>query len=255
MVKGKKEKEGGIGLGPSTFVEGTGLISDVDAAFKEVEFVLWDYNGKIPEPAPALRALLGVEGEEVEQYWSAGSAREFVPSDDGKMLLPVGSQAGLNKNCNAVQLLQSIADAGFEDAEHKIEDDISIFEGMIAHVVRVPAPKRPGLAKPARADGRVYEDQVLVVDSIIKLPWESEKGKKAAPKEETEAGPLEDKATATVLEVLEKHKSVDKKQLVGFAHSVLKGDSDRSAIITMIYKDEFLKDGPWSFDDGVVSGG
>ena len=108
VTKGKKKEEGGIGLGPSSFVEGTGLISDVDAVFSEVEFVLWDYNGKIPEPAPALKVLLEVEGEGVEQYWSAGSAKEFLPSDDGKMLLPVGSQTGLNKNSNVVQLIMSL---------------------------------------------------------------------------------------------------------------------------------------------------
>lgn len=254
MVKKEKEEEGGIGLGPSSFVEGTGLISDVDAVFTDVGFVTWDYRGKSPE-SPALRAVLRVEGEDpVEQYWSAGSLKEFLPSDDGKMLLPVGSQTGLNKSCNVVQLIMSLIDAGFP--EDKIQDDISVLEGLQAHVVRVPAPKRPGLVKQPRADGKVYEDQVLVVDTIIKLPWEAEKGKKAAPAEAgPTAEPIEDEATATVLEILEKHKSVDKKALVGHAHSALKGNSDRSAIITMIYKDEFLSNGPWEFDGKVVSGG
>src|SRR3990167_6088446 len=137
------------GLKPSEFVEGGGVVSDVDVGLKEVAFVLWDYNGRAPVRNPAIMAkMVEDEGTEHVQYWSAGQSKDWMPSEDGKKLVAVGSGSGLNSGSNAGILLTSIVNAGFP--EDKIGDDITVFQGMRCHVIRVPAPKR-GIVKEPRA--------------------------------------------------------------------------------------------------------
>jgi len=254
MVR-KPEEKGGVSLDPSTFTEGTGLLNDVDAEWKECKFVMWDYNKRIREEVPALMVALQTDDELVEQYWSAGNAKDWVPSSDGKRLLPIGLATTINKASNMAHLMGSLVEAGFP--RDKIQDDISVFEGMLTHMIRIPAPKRPGLKKAPRADGREYEETILVVDSIKKMPWEAEekaaaKGKKGPPKGAREGDPVYEKAVETVGKILKEHGPVDKKQLASLAFNELKTDADRNAIVQLVYKDDFLQGGPWQFEDGMV---
>ena len=163
-----------ISLKPSEATAG-GLVSDITAEVVESKFASWDYNGTQPEPVPAMKwGMKDVDsGEEHEQYWSVGAAKDWVPSADGKSLIPTGSQTSLKKGSNGVMVLESIVNSGFP--EDKIGTDISVFQGMVCHMVRIPAPVRGGLAKKPRADGKDYEATVLVVDRIDKFPWEAKK--------------------------------------------------------------------------------
>ena len=241
------------GLKPSEMVEGGGLISDVDVTFAEVRFEMWDYNGTVPVANPAIKAkLVEVEGgAEFIQYWSAGQSKDWMASEDGKRLVSVGSGAGLNSGSNAGILITSIVNAGFP--EDKIGDDISVFDGMKAHVIRQAAPKR-NIQKAPRADGRVYEDTVLVVSKVLQLPWEKKGG--AASGTTTTSGDISEKVTGIVLEVLGANNgTLPKQQLVTKVFQHAKSDSDRNKIVQMVHKDEFLKAGPWSYEGGVVTAG
>lgn len=245
----------GIGLKPSEFVEGGGLLDNVTAKIKTARFVTWDYGGKGPS-SPALKLVLDVDGDEAEQYWSAGKADDWQPSKDGLTLVSIGSAKGLNKGSNLGIFLISIIEAGFP--EDKLDDDCSIFEGMEAHFVRVPAPKRNVVAQP-RADGKTFEQTILVVDKIVKMPWESKKtagkatGKAAAATEAgTDVGQL---AVDTVMELLaEAGGSVTKAELSKAVFAKMKTDPNRNAIVQMVYKDEWLGDDkPWAFDGKTIS--
>lgn len=250
----------GVGLAPSSMVEGGGLLSDIDVTIKEASFVMWDYAGKKPIPVPAARFLMADgEGVDHEQYWSAGSGK-FAPSPDGSRLVPLVGDAAINSGSNFALLIQSIVNAGFP--ENRLEDDITIFQGMKAHMERVAAPRR-NIQKAPRADGKVYEDTVLIVTKIIKLPWEAagkggSKAKptgKAAPAEPEEGGEdeMSGLAMTTVMGLLTEKGRMTKQQLLGAVFQALKEDPNRNAIVQVINQDEFLKGGPWTYAKGSLS--
>lgn len=257
-------KEKGVGFRPTDFTEGGGLLDDANVIWEKCEFVLWDYNGNGPQ-TPALRIDMKHEDEDIEQYFSAGKAEDWTPSKDGTKLIPIGNATGINRRSNLAILITSLIDAGFP--EDKIEDDCTVFEGLVCHMVRKPAEKRPGLVRTPRADGKVFEQTNLVVDEIQKLPWEKGKGKASAKdkksgggvkEEETTADDeqsVEEEAIAVVMEILEANpKGVDKKKLAAQVFSKVKSSPNRNAISQLVYKDSFLSSGPWSFEDGIVGG-
>jgi hypothetical protein len=262
------KSKGGVSFRPDSYVEGGGLLGDVDVTFVSCEFLLWDYNGNSPNSVPAFKAELEVDGQEehVEQYFSCGKDTDWEPSEDGKSLVPIGKATGLNKNCNFAMLVNSMIEAGFP--ADKIDNDCSIFEGLVAHVVRVPEPKRPGLVRQPRADGKEYEKTIMVVDSIIKLPWEGKNAKKgtgaakkgttaAKGKEAEETGgddEIKEKVQGAIMEILAKNpKGIDKKKLAGEVFKYFKDDPDKQACVKLAYDDDFLGDGMWTYEDGKVS--
>lgn len=243
------------GLKPSQFVEGGGLVSDVDVVLQEVAFVMWDYNGTLPTANPAIKAkMVEEDGTEHEQYWSAGQAKDWVASDDGKRLVAAGNSSGLNSGSNAGILLTSIVNAGFP--EDKIGDDITVFKGMKCHVIRQAAPKR-GIVRAPRADGRVFEDTVLVVSKIHQLPWERKGAATTTAATATGTdGSLAEKATGLVMEILASEgKAIPKQQLVTKLFQHVKADPDRNKLVQLVHQDSFLGAGPWTYDKGMVSTG
>lgn len=262
----------GISLKPSEATQG-GLLDNVNAEVKECSFVLYDYNGKVPTPNPALRMLLkdADTGEEYEQYWSIGNSKDWVPSENGKELVPVGSASSLKTNSNGMVFLTSLVNAGFP--EDKIGDNVGVFEGMVAHFIRVAAPKRTGLEKQKRDDGKDFEATILTVDQITKLPWEKAKaagapggakagagagaGAKAGTSTTTTATSSPDlaaKAQELVMQVLsENPDGITRKDLPTKIFQKVGSDPDRNAIVTLVFKEEFLSNGPWAYADGKVS--
>lgn len=243
------------GLRPSQFVEGGGLVSDIDVVFEDVRFVMWDYNGTLPTANPAIKAkMVEEDGAEYEQYWSAGQHKDWVASEDGRKLVAVGNSSGLNSGSNAGILLTSIVNAGFP--EDKIGDDITVFKGMKCHVIRQAAPKR-NIARAPRADGRVFEDTVLVVSKIHQLPWERKRA--ATPTTTATAaadGSLAEKATGLVMEVLTAEgKAIPKAQLVTKVFQLAKTDPDKNKLVQLVHTDAFLSAGPWQYQQGMVSAG
>jgi hypothetical protein len=259
----KQEQKAGASLRASDMVEGGGLLDDVEATITNIRFALWDYGGRVADQIPAVEVELETDnGEKATQYWSAGKSKDWVPSADGRRLEPIGNAKGINVSSNAGILLTSIVNAGFP--EDKIGDDISVFEGMVAHFIRVPAPKRSGLAKAPRADGRDFgEATILTVDKIVKLPWEkgkvarggaTSKASGAGARAPEQAQDLTTKATETAMAILADNPGgIPKAKLATTVFQSLKDDPDRNAIVQIVYKDDFLSAGPWKFEKGVVS--
>ena len=168
-------------LNPETFTEGGGLIDDVDVVFEECSFTMFDYNGKVVPGVPSLKVEMSCEDfdDNIEQFFSMGSSKDWIPSEDGSQLISVGSVTSIRMTSNGGIFLKSLIDAGFPVDE--LGDDITVLNGLQAHVIRVPAPKRPGLKKKVRDDGKEYEETILIVSEIIAMPGEKKKPK-GAPK-------------------------------------------------------------------------
>jgi hypothetical protein len=169
-----KQKSGGISLRPSD-AEATGLLNDIDAKITAAVFEMYDYGGDYDEN-PALHLTLEDEdGNEHEQYWSAGSSERLLPNDDGTKLIPAeGKKAkGTGKKTNLFKLLQSLEKADFDFDKADIDSDITNLVGLEAHWERIPSGSK-------KDDGS--DADVLVVTEIKKNPWD--KGGKSKPKKD-----------------------------------------------------------------------
>lgn len=251
----------GISLKPEDAIQG-GLLQDVTVEITTARFEQWDYNGKV-QPVPSLH--LGMKdtesGEVYDQYWSSGSGKDYVPSEDGKNLIPTGSQTGLRKSSNCYLLMESVVSSGFP--VDKLGNDISVLEGMVAYMVRVPAPEHKGLEKKTREDGKVFEQTVMVVGKIIKLPWEAAKpagapgkgagaakpgaGKSAAtpaapstPAAEG-AGDVAALATETIFGVVAASGPIKKANLPTTVYKALAGNPLQNKVMAMVGKPGFLE--------------
>ncbi len=264
-------KQAAASLDPNDFVEGGGLIDDVDVTFKECVFDMFDYNGKVVPGVPSLKIDMVMEDdEEATQYYSMGSGNDWIPSEDGSQLMAVGKASSIRMTTNGGIFLKSLIDAGFP--VDKLGDDITVLDGLQAHVIRVPAPKRPGLKKQDRDDGKKFEETILIVGEIITLPWEKSKPKgaptkKAAPKGKAvpkgsakskgkakpePEGDVNDAAVVAVLSILESEGTITKKELPSKIFQTEKENPDRNAIVKAVFDDAFLAAGPWDYEDGTL---
>lgn len=250
----------GLSLKPSEMQAGGGLWSDIDATITGAKFMITTFDGKVPEGRVVLELNVDDDaGEGHEQMLSCGNGK-FTPSEDGGTLEGSGK---INNGSNFGQFIISMVNAGFP--ENKLDDDIGILVGTKAHFERVAAPKRSGMTKAPRADGKTYEDTILVVTKILQLPWDAPKkgkamakvaGKPAAGKAAVKGtdNDVASEATDAVMEVLSGNpEGMTKQQLAKALFQVVKGNTNASAIVKMCYDEEFLGSGPWSFEDGVVS--
>ena len=261
-------------LKPSDMTEGGGLLNDLNLKWTNVGFVLWNYNGKAPTNSPALKVtLVDEDGDESEQYWSAGDVKNWVPSPDGKRLQSVSSVEKQNISTNMGILVKSLVDSGFD--QDLIVDDVSIFEGLVAHMIQVPAPKRGGtMARAPRADGRTFEATILVVDSIVTMPGEKRAARRGAtgvriPAASTKTAPaaasdraLEATAVNTLKKILEDNLGTHpdgllKAELPRLVFDKLRANKElRNSVTTMVNDDDFLTgegEGVWEYADGKVS--
>lgn len=262
----------GVSLKPCDATAGGGLLDDEDVKVVESKFTMFDYSGKA-QPVPAIMWKLdrGDGSEPVAQYWSVGKGVDWMPSDDGKELLPIGKATQLVESSNGVLLLSSVVNAGIP--ESKIGADVSIFEGMECHMNRVAAPERKGLVS------KKENQTILVVTKIHKLPWEkaaakgggkTAKGKPAGGGGRATKGSkapatadIDGIATEFILNILANDETmaqfpdgIPKAKLAPQAFATFPADDpNRGAVVKKVFEDAFLNAGPWAYTGGKISMG
>jgi hypothetical protein len=268
-----------VSLLPDSFVEGGGLWDNKDVRWTNPRFVSdWTYQGKMKATPAFVVSLVGLDdGEEIEQAWSVGSADDYKASVDGKKESREGDYligSALKKSSNFVILVNSIIDAIPADQKEDVMQKLlgankaSAFEGMEAHMVRQKVD-RPGLVKAPRADGKVFDSTVPVVDVILKFPWDKKappgvKGKataaKAAAKAPAKAAPaeaasddLDQKAIMEIGQILAKNPDgMERTACSQEIFKAIKVPKERNLIVAKIYDPEWLEanaeDGGWVFD-------
>lgn len=271
-------------LNPDDFIQG-GLLDDVDVVFKECRFVEYDYEGKSEKPALCLLVVMEhtEDGKTIEsnQYYSAGSLDRFQPSEDGTHAVSVGGAKGLALGTNIAALLKSLKDAGFPMDKFG-NGDMSVLDGMLAHINRIPQQERKGLAN-QQVNDKGFARTVAIVTKIHKMPWEKVAGGKraaaaptsinkgktaaAAPAQEEAAnddgGDEEQELYTAAAEVLttvlgEKGGSVKKASLAPASFKHLKElPEQRSAILKLFADSKWLEEQGenygWSFDGTTVT--
>ncbi|MGR3295840.1 MAG: hypothetical protein ACUZ8A_06400 [Candidatus Bathyanammoxibius sp.] len=238
----------GISIRPGDAVEGGAVPVDRNLTWKECRFNLFDYkkgDGTIvtkPDGTPATTTALRVtlvddDGTEMEQQYSAGDPERFVPSEDGKTLVAVGSAVALSKSSNLYLLLNALVNAGFPENKIPEDGDCSVFEGLYAYHIGMPMPERSGLtvAEPA-AGGR--KRIISVPSEIHTLPWDAKKATKgrraAAAATEAEVTDATADAVALVTSLLANSESVTRQAV---ATAAIKGK--QKAVAKLVFTDEF----------------
>jgi hypothetical protein len=248
------KKMRGASLNPDDAGAGGLAIDDVDCTIQECRFVDdFDYGGKVSPMPLSLRVTFSSEAfaEPQVQHFSAGSLDRFVPSDDGLVAEPAEGQDQdilLIKTTNALLFITSLTDNGFP--KDKIADEVDVFEGTDVHVRQIPRPKMRGIDKEGGP-----EKTILAVTKIHKLPWEKKgKGKKGgkAKKEETveASAEISEKALEVVMAAVSaSDNGILKKDLLVEVFKAMAKDEDRTAVVNLIKKGDFLSEGPWTYDE------
>ncbi len=246
-------------------VSGGAFIDDIVVKFTNCRTEVTDYEGRAKTAVPAFVAdLMDPEDDSVEAligYWKAGDATAWGVDDNG--FVSIGKSEQLNEKAKFIQFVISCVNSGF-DAD-KIENDVSVFEGMIAHVITIEETYKD---LKDEETGKDVKSQIIIVDRIDELPYKTKK-KKAGSKKDTKKAADKDKtgtsadsdtiaATQFVMDALDKAGDVGipKKELskLAFTSKDISGDLQKE-IIKLTYSDEFLDDEkrPWSYEDGILT--
>jgi len=259
MEKGKEK----VSFNP-TNITTAGFIDDVTVKFVNCRAENTDYEGRGSMIIPAFVADLQDPDDENNvqtQYWKAGDPEHWEADENG--FAAIGTKTKLNGKSKFVQFVLSCVNSGF-DAE-KIENDVTVFEGMVAHVISIEETYK-GLKND---DGTDRTGNNLIVDRIEVLPYEKSKGKTSKKsgggKKETAVesdggvGGGDANADAAIAFVMGKlaeagEDGVAKKDLFkqAFADPDLKKAKINQDVSKLVYMDEFLSSGPWTYEDGIV---
>lgn len=231
-----------VSLKPSDAIHGGGMVPEGDYEITDAKFAMWDYAGTRPIPVPAL----GVEFKNVEeqvwtQYYSAGDAKNFVPSEDGKRLKKIGTAGGLNDQSNCYAFMASVVNAGL--SEDKLGNDISIIIGMKVLVSHQVTQERE-IRGQKRGAGTI-----AVIGKIHSMPGEKSKTAAKKPAAKAAAAPngnegvLRPKAVEVLTAVLREtpNHQMERKALSSAVYKKIPGtDSDRGDVLNLVIREEFL---------------
>ena len=239
----------GVSIRPSDFVEGGAVPVDRNLVWEKCRFALFDYtkkDGTVVATTTSIELhLKDDDGQEFVQNYSVGDPERFLPSTDGKTLVAVGAAQALSKSSNAYLLLNALINAGVP--ENKLSEDISVLDGLYAHHIGLPEPKRAGLARVV-AEGAVARERVISVpDRILSAPWD--KGGKGKSKATVKAAAvmtedegdsdISSKALAFVAKHLDGDGNTTRQKLAVAVFKDLAKDPDKDAIAGLIFKPEF----------------
>lgn len=226
--------EEGLSTRPSDAIEPGIVPVDCNMEVKDAEFTIWDYQGKGQQTVAAKLTLVDDEGAEYEQYYSVGPPDKFVPSGDGKMVLPATDTVkGISTTCNYMDFQNGLISAGFP--ENKLGTDISVIVGLYAHWIGKPQRERKGIPGGTMP--------LPVPDKVLRLP--GEKGGKTAAAPKTAAPAAE--ASADVIgalvelakEVVEEQGGTTTfKKLAAEIYSRRADDPNKDAMLEAVFGDE-----------------
>jgi len=261
------KRERGVSINPEDFSKG-GVLNDVDVEFVETRFMtgedaaeLCDNLDKYTNYEETLFLVVKLKTQDGEAYepWSSGKLDYFEPRMEGRIAKPVGTAEKLSDSCNAYTLLASILNAGFP--RDQFDDDVSIFDGMMAHLIRVEQPKRAGLDGDSGKTRTVLTVENIHEDSPVGVPGKK-RGRKAKPKAVAKASEGEDDfdeiASTTIVEILIDADGgpVKRTSLFGRMLKVLQKShpDDFKDIIKVASEEDFLeRSNDWDFDGKALS--
>lgn len=250
-------KQRGVSINPEEFSQGGGL-NDVDATVKTLRFMTGEDAAELCENLHKYTAyeetLFGVahfktSDGDAHESWSAGKLDYFKPSSDGKRAVPVGTAEKLSNSCNLYTLLASIINAGFP--RNEFDDDLSIFDTMIVHLINAEQPKRVGLEggdsklRTVLTVESIHEDSPVGRGKKPKGKGKASKAKAAESESESDGEDYAEIAADTIVKILTDADGgpVKRTSVVGRMLKILKKShpDDFKAIIQATNEEDFFK--------------
>lgn len=228
-----------ISISPEDAIEGGAIPVDRNLRIKDARFMVWDYQGKAPPTTAARITLVDDESGEFTQYYSAAQPNKFVASQDGKTLIPVGTDDKLVVSSNFMILMTNLVSAGFPEPKLK-PGDISVLNDLYAYWTGIPAPKRIGLKQLPGQQADDRERIILVPKTILALPGQkAKKGKAAAPVTATASAPVTAAAPAAAAVESDSETDVVMQQAVDFVKKTVaeQGTVTRTMLATRVFRD------------------
>lgn len=241
---------------------GGGILADNNVRFDKVYFGMEDYGGKGQASVVALKIEytdldtdLSADpgtGKKYQQSWSIGATSDCVPSDDGKQL--IGTKPP-KESSNYGMFMTGLANAiGGDEFNSQITDDITVLQGMEAHMFQQPDSRPTAKPKKDAKTGREYPATIPMVDTVMVKPWDK-KGKKAAATPDAQSVDVNDLATKYIKEVLIENPAGLSRQDVVVKVFQKESDNDTKAkLAALISQDDAFVSGidGVTFADGVM---
>ena len=235
-----------ISIKPSEATEGSAVPVDRNLRVAEARFALFDYQGKAPPTTAAKVTLVDDDNVESIQHYSVGDPSRFVPSQDGKTVIPVGTATTLAKSCNFMILMDNMVSAGFP--ENKLGADITAIEGLYAYWIGVPEPKRSGLSRTEEQAKKAESRVICVPSQIHNLPGEKKGAAKVKPKAgaavvapvDTEGKSVTDMAVEFIGKVVDETGSATRQVIATRVFTDLAADPNRDAIAQAVFAPESM---------------
>lgn len=243
-----------ISLSPDDATQG-GLIDDIDVEITDAATCEWDYNGQ-QEAGPALAIeFTDPNGATHAQYYSAGKAIDWSPTENGEGFQAVSGKTGFNNSTNLMKFFTSLVEAGYPK-ESLAAGNVKVLIGLKCHINQV-VQERKGLVRTGKNADR--PTTALLVTKIHSLPGADTKsaskaatttkaavgGKangKAAP---TPAADVNDEIDTTltekILEALAETDPLPKKSLLQIASAAFKGTPSHAKAIGRVNQADFIK--------------
>lgn len=263
------KKQEYVSINPADAVSG-GWLDEAIVEFNKVRFAIWDYDKGMHQATFIKMDLTKEEdGSEHTQYLRFAADQEFVPSEDGKHLIKVGSRESLIDSTAGMLFLTSAINAGFPSAQ--LTTSPATMDGLVARLHLVDPPSNWQNMEKDK-DGK--KKQVLQIAEIIAYPGEKKGGKKGGTgkkggvkdkestttKDSSSAGSPDAEAAAKmfIMKTLAKDSEVAQKDLptMAFQDETLAKDSElQLAVMDLVFDDKFHEGKPWKLEDGIISKG
>jgi hypothetical protein len=225
-----------ISLSPDDFTQG-GLIDDIDVEIIDAASCEWDYNGQ-QAAGPALAVQFqDPNGQTHDQYYSAGKAEDWSPSEDGHGFISVSGKTTVNTSSNLAKLFASMVEAGFPK-ELLASGDVKVIIGTKCHVNQV-AQERKGLIRTGKNADR--PSTTLLVTKIHSLPGADTKSPaKAAGKATTTTKAAGGKANGAAAATTAASGNADMDEAIVGALIAALGEADgplpKKAMVQVVFK-------------------
>jgi len=259
MMAKRSRKSKGASMRPGDMSEGGGL-PEGEQTVVRAYFDMFDYGGTRDEVPALVFDLEDPSGGQNTQFWSAGKASDWEPSEDGTGLESVNERMedkSINLRSNAGMLLSSLVDHGFDEDELE-KGDVSVVKGLVAEFAATKI-ERKGIS----------DSNCLLITDILQLPGESDKeakkrrgkggsgragksaGKAGKAKKKEPEEDVEDLTERVIADILDEEGQVPIRKIVTHVHKAIedddKFDNTRDEILELAGDTDFLEDDkrPW----------
>lgn len=243
----------------------TGLLNDVDVTLGKVRYAPIKYGSMDHHMLGVIVTFIDADGSEAQQMYSCNAElNEFCPSKDGinpvdlqngsgedwegEYLVRVGNRLKLGQGSNWGKFTISLKDAGFPKASWRAS--LTCLEGAKVHVKRLKFAMGEGRdgKKPTKDS---YE--VLLVTDFYGFADGASKTNGAVATSGA-ASTIDTELTEVLVNAIAKAGgSLSKADAISAALAGFKGKTTAREAVNRAGVEEFLKAGPWKFENNTLS--